>query len=177
MTTILVTLDGSDVSREVLPLATRLARDLGAKVTLLEVVHSVSGTLRGTPEPPTFSAAGAATAPATPPAVMSSRREPRWAENAGQAIERVESEARESLADTARALEAEGIDVVEKVMMSDDPAQEIVRFAKEQGFDFIAMATHGRSGLSEFVQGSVASAVVKSGVAPVLLVRPKGKKT
>ncbi len=177
MTKILVTLDGSDVSREVLPMATRLARDLGAEVTLLEVVHPVSGTLDRPIETPAVSAAGAATGPASPPQVFTSRREPRWAENAGQAIERVEAEAREALADTARALEAEGIDVVEKVIMSDDPAQEIVRYAKAQAFDFIAMATHGRSGLSELVQGSVASAVVKSGIAPVLLVRPKGKKT
>jgi nucleotide-binding universal stress UspA family protein len=35
------------------------------------------------------------------------------------------------------------------------------------------MATHGRSGLREIVHGSVAAAVLRSGVAPVLLVRPK----
>jgi nucleotide-binding universal stress UspA family protein len=50
--------------------------------------------------------------------------------------------------------------------------REIVDFAREVGFDLIVMATHGRSGLSELVQGSIAEAVLKSGVAPVLLVRP-----
>jgi nucleotide-binding universal stress UspA family protein len=54
-----------------------------------------------------------------------------------------------------------------------DPAREIIDFAREGGFDLIVMATHGRSGLNELVQGSIAEAVVKSGVTPVLLVRPR----
>ena len=40
------------------------------------------------------------------------------------------------------------------------PAPEIVRFAKESGVDLIVMSTHGRRGLSHFLMGSVAEAVV-----------------
>jgi nucleotide-binding universal stress UspA family protein len=51
-------------------------------------------------------------------------------------------------------------------------AKAIIDFARENKVDVIAMATHGRGGLNELVQGSVAAAVVRSGVAPVLLIRP-----
>jgi nucleotide-binding universal stress UspA family protein len=56
--------------------------------------------------------------------------------------------------------------------MAENPAGAIIEYAREHDFDLIAMATHGRGGLTQLVQGSVASAVVKSGVAPVMLIRP-----
>jgi len=59
------------------------------------------------------------------------------------------------------------------VVMGEEPAAAIIAFARRADVDFIVMATHGRSGLREVVQGSVAAEVVRSGVAPVLLVRPK----
>ncbi|MBI4308289.1 MAG: universal stress protein [Chloroflexi bacterium] len=52
------------------------------------------------------------------------------------------------------------------------PAEEILRFAEEQDIDLIAMATHGRSGVSRWVLGSVAEKVVRSSYVPVLLVPP-----
>ena len=60
-----------------------------------------------------------------------------------------------------------------RVEMGGDAAQGILRIADEEGADIIVMATHGRSGLSEFTQGSVAREVVRDGRKPVLLVRPK----
>jgi nucleotide-binding universal stress UspA family protein len=60
-----------------------------------------------------------------------------------------------------------------RVEMGGDPAEGILRIADEEGADVIVMATHGRSGLSEFTQGSVAREVVRDGRKPVLLVRPK----
>jgi CheY-like chemotaxis protein len=54
-----------------------------------------------------------------------------------------------------------------------EPADEIIDFARQEGTDLILMATHGRSGLRETLHGSVTAAVVRSGVAPVLMVRPK----
>jgi nucleotide-binding universal stress UspA family protein len=67
-----------------------------------------------------------------------------------------------------------GLEVKRVAHLSDNPSQAIVDYAREQAVDLIAMATHGRSGLNRLVQGSVASQVVQSGVAPVLLVRPLG---
>lgn len=54
-----------------------------------------------------------------------------------------------------------------------DPVAAIVRTAKDEGVDLIVMSTHGRSKLAALAQGSVAEAVVRAGVAPVTLVRPR----
>ncbi len=52
------------------------------------------------------------------------------------------------------------------------PAHEIVRFAEESTVDLIVMATHGRTGLSHIVMGSVAEKVVRLSSIPVLTVKP-----
>ena len=52
------------------------------------------------------------------------------------------------------------------------PAHEIVRFAEESTADLITMATHGRTGLSHIVMGSVAEKVVRLSSIPVLTVKP-----
>ncbi len=54
--------------------------------------------------------------------------------------------------------------------------EEIVRFAKEEDIDLIIMATHGRSGLSHVLMGSVAEKVVQQSPAPVLIVNPAKMK-
>jgi len=53
------------------------------------------------------------------------------------------------------------------------PAEEIKRFAAEEGIDLIVMATHGRTGLRHIVMGSVAEKVVRISNTPVLTVKPK----
>jgi nucleotide-binding universal stress UspA family protein len=50
------------------------------------------------------------------------------------------------------------------------PHAEIVRFAKEQGFDLIVMGTHGRGFVAHAVVGSVAEKVVRHAPCPVLTV-------
>jgi nucleotide-binding universal stress UspA family protein len=50
-------------------------------------------------------------------------------------------------------------------------ASEIVRFAKDGGYDLIVTGTHGRKGLSRVLLGSVAARVVQTAVCPVLTVR------
>jgi nucleotide-binding universal stress UspA family protein len=49
----------------------------------------------------------------------------------------------------------------------------ILQAADEENADYIVMSTHGRSGLSEFVQGSVAAGVLRHSHVPVLLKRPE----
>jgi universal stress protein A len=50
--------------------------------------------------------------------------------------------------------------------------EEIVKFAKEEDIDLIIMATHGRSGLSHVLMGSVAEKVIQQSPVPVLVVNP-----
>ena len=51
------------------------------------------------------------------------------------------------------------------------PAVEILRYAKSHAIDLITMATHGRSGVTHLVMGSVAEDVVRDAPCPVLTVR------
>jgi nucleotide-binding universal stress UspA family protein len=50
-------------------------------------------------------------------------------------------------------------------------SETIVRFAREKGFDEIVMGTHGRTGLTHLLLGSIASEIVKKSELPVTLVK------
>ncbi len=52
-----------------------------------------------------------------------------------------------------------------------DPADAIVRLAQERGVDLIVMGTHGRTGLSHVILGSVAEKVMRLAPCPVLTVK------
>lgn len=52
-----------------------------------------------------------------------------------------------------------------------DPGSEIVSFANEIKADMIIMPSHGRTGLSRFVLGSVAERVLRLSECPVLVLR------
>lgn len=60
---------------------------------------------------------------------------------------------------------------VETIVTVGVPANEIVSAAEEKGVDIIVMGTHGRTGISHVVMGSVAENVVRKAVCPVLTVR------
>ena len=54
-------------------------------------------------------------------------------------------------------------------------AEKIMEAAKEKDADLIVMATHGRTGFSHALMGSVAEKVVRQAPCPVLTIRPKGE--
>jgi nucleotide-binding universal stress UspA family protein len=51
------------------------------------------------------------------------------------------------------------------------PADEILRFARLEDVDLIIMSSHGRTGLSRFLMGSVAEVVMRKSSCPVLIVK------
>ena len=51
------------------------------------------------------------------------------------------------------------------------PLTEIVKFAKRENVDLIVMASHGRTGLSRLVMGSIAEGVMRRAPCPVLVVK------
>jgi nucleotide-binding universal stress UspA family protein len=53
-----------------------------------------------------------------------------------------------------------------------DPVDEIVRIARDDGFDLIIMGTHGHGQFEEMVLGSTASGVILKSTVPVLVARP-----
>ena len=56
-----------------------------------------------------------------------------------------------------------------------DPAHAIVRIAEEEDVDMIVMTSHGRTGLTRLLMGSVAEVVVRHAKCPVLTVKQPEK--
>jgi nucleotide-binding universal stress UspA family protein len=61
-------------------------------------------------------------------------------------------------------------------LMTGDPAKAILRLAKDEDVDIIVMGSHGRSGLSRMLMGSVAEAVVRNAECPVLTYKQPAQK-
>ncbi len=80
------------------------------------------------------------------------------------------TEAEEYLRRIRDSLEAESLDVQAEVAVG-MPAETIIDYAAEHDMRLIIMHTHGRSGLSRWVYGSVADRVLRGAKCPVLLVR------
>lgn len=144
---ILVPLDGSLLAEQVLPHIHALAANEGTtKITLLRAV------------PPVFT--------------TSVDYSGMLATTAADALETLEDEARDYLTRIAAEFRAEGYNVA--IEVSAMPAAEaILDYAEAQKADLIAIATHGRSGISRWVFGSVTQKVVQAAPVPVLVIRPK----
>ena len=54
-----------------------------------------------------------------------------------------------------------------------DPATELVKVAKDEGVDLIAMSTHGHRFLNDLLRGSTADRVRHNVTMPVLMIRAK----
>jgi len=65
-----------------------------------------------------------------------------------------------------------GVAGVEAVTAVGEPAHEIVTWAKDHAVDLVVVGTHGRTGLTHALMGSVAERVVRRSPCPVLTVRP-----
>ena len=170
---VLATFDGTPYAEATIPLLQRLAASPAAEFTLIAVAHEPSGRLQqrgvrrrivGAPADPFVAA--------LPLAVDAG--EPRYAETKDQAIDRKRHELEEYLEGIARQLGAQQrVDV--EAHISGDAAQTIIDVATEEKPDVIVMATHSRAGLAHLLFGSTTEKVVRSGIAPVLVVHPKDK--
>jgi len=57
------------------------------------------------------------------------------------------------------------------MLLVGDPATAIVHAAEKEEADLIVMGTHGRSGLSRLLMGSVAETVIRKAKCPVLTIK------
>jgi nucleotide-binding universal stress UspA family protein len=138
---ILVPTDGSPTAMSVVGPAEKLAQLYGSKVVLLHVQE---------PQVPAVGFAGmegaVLQAPLPPP-------DPEVA-----------------LKPMAQRFEHAGLSVT-SISRVGDPAAQILEQATAWGADLIALATHGRSGVSRWVLGSVAERVLRHADVPLLVVR------
>jgi nucleotide-binding universal stress UspA family protein len=82
-----------------------------------------------------------------------------------------DEELREAGAELARTAAALSGGRVDKRVEVGDPAGVICTVAAELGVDVVVVGSHGRSGLSRLLLGSVSEHVVRSAPCPVLVVR------
>jgi len=154
---ILVPLDGSAIAEEMLQPAVSLARVIAASILLLRVVRPIvlgDASLEG-------AAAG---------------QVPQRLFEELQAYEtEVLHSARQYLDTIAAKLRDRELQVETGVLLDDAPALAIVDEASRRQVDLLALATHGRRGLTRFFLGSVADKVIRTAPQPVLVYRPGQK--
>jgi nucleotide-binding universal stress UspA family protein len=64
---------------------------------------------------------------------------------------------------------------VETAVRWGDPVDGVVAYATDRHIDLIVIATHGRTGLSHVLLGSVAERIVREAPCPVLTIRDREK--
>lgn len=64
----------------------------------------------------------------------------------------------------------------ERLLVEGEPAAAITEVAREGNYDLVVMGTHGRTGLSHALVGSVAEKVVRMAPCPVTTFRPRERK-
>lgn len=86
--------------------------------------------------------------------------------------ERDVAEAKAYLARVAHGPRARQLSVLTDVVIGDDVAEEIAAYAGREKADLVAIATHGRGGLSRVLRGSVADALTRAARNCVLVFHP-----
>jgi len=144
---ILLPTDGSPLSQKAVKQCIRLAKSIGAKITVLNV----------TPEFQMIMDEGF---------VMP---------NAGVVKKRFEEEtgkrSKKLLAEVTASASAVGVDCDSVSVTSGVPYEAIIKQAKKAKCDLIMMASHGRKGLSSILLGSETAKVLTHSTIPVLVVR------
>ena len=165
---VLAPLDGTDLAEGILPYVVRIARGVGARITLLTVVDpdmlEVPATLRGD--------ASSRGVPSQDRQRAGARRHEASGPFVEQILENVERRAEANLREVAERLREQGVEVDSKIVLG-TPAEQIARTAEDEGCDLIAMSTHGRNLIARGVLGSVTDKVIHSVSVPVLTITPE----
>ena len=139
---IVVPLDGSKLAEEVLEHVRALAHCMGSEVVLMRVMAY-----------PAYDYL------LTDPGMSASLRE------------EMEQQACNYLEPLANAFQDEGIRAsADAVVVTGPIADAIIEFAREKKADLITMSTHGRTGPSRWLLGSVAEGMVRKALVPTLIV-------
>ena len=155
---VLITLDGSAASAQILPTVQQLFHADSARLTLLHVVDP--------PQSPYESANVA------PDVVMAhSPAMKRAAQAEWEARRQAMSDDLQAYADDLRRA-GYAVEIALPTGEAGSVADEIVQYIAEHNIDVLALITHGRRGLSKMLMGSMAEEVLRRVLIPVLLQRP-----
>jgi len=140
--TVIVPLDGSSLAERVLPYVLDLTKKMKLNVVLTRAY-------------------------ALQPAISAED----YGFYSAEMLDHLESEARDYLAEKVNEVKRKGIENVSSVVNVGYSAEEIITLGRQTPDNFIAMSTHGRSGIQRWVLGSVTDRVVRHSGDPVLIVR------
>ena len=140
---LLVPIDGTDLSIEVVGNAVGLARAVGARITFFHAVADHAGSLRGAD------------------IVCTGTQDQHACDRTGKAWE--------LLAKAEAAARAFGVPCDSKRMVSDKPAAAIVEAARGSGCDLLFMASHGTGGQPGLATASTTLDVLANAGLPVLV--------
>lgn len=144
---ILMTTDLSENANAAAPFAAELARRFSGRIQLIHVFEDVL-YFPMVPEPGSY---------AFDPVGM---------------MDSIRNEKNRQLKVAAKALgDKEHVEVT-PVLLEGHPPTKIVKYAADQKADCLVVATHGRTGLSHLIFGSVAERLVRMSACPVLSIRP-----
>ena len=79
-------------------------------------------------------------------------------------------EAEKQLQAIAKTIEKKGVETVALIERG-DPVEQILKTVHDHGIDLVAMTTHGRSGLTRAVAGSVTEQVLRRATVPLVIAR------
>jgi len=143
---ILIATDGSELAHKAVDHGLELAKSVGAKVTAVIVE-----------------------APFDVFEVRASRRAQISAEFEHHA-QTIKQHATKVLGDVASAAQKAGLNCDTVQVEHDQPYEAIIKTAEAKGCDAIVMASHGRSGISAVLLGSVTNKVLTHTAIPVVVV-------
>jgi nucleotide-binding universal stress UspA family protein len=163
---VLIPLDGSEFSRQILPVVCAQFKPEETALILLRVALPMIA--------PSEAMAGAREALRSRVALSGAYDLYTREVDQGYAWSVQEQEAyrlqiREDLRAQGQPLEQAGYTVSTEVLFG-EPAQSIIEYVRANPLDLIAMTTHGRTGFGRFVLGSVAESVLRGVRVPVLMV-------
>jgi nucleotide-binding universal stress UspA family protein len=139
---VIVPLDGSPLAETVFPHITEVAQKMRLDMVLLRAY-------------------------ALPPAISPDE----YGTYTDELINQLEAEARDYLTRKTEELQRQGVQNVSSVIEFGYGAEEITSVARRTPDNLIAMCTHGRSGITRWVLGSVTDRVVRHSGDPVLIIR------
>jgi nucleotide-binding universal stress UspA family protein len=148
---VIVPLDGSELAEMVLPHVIELVKQWGS--------DDIDVTLTNICKVPIM------------PSDFSDEMRQVWEEKRRQEETITIKEGQKYLASVQQRLAANGIKAKTQVLMG-KVADEIINLASSTPYSFIAMSTHGRSGIGRWVYGSIAERILVGASNPILLVRP-----
>ncbi|HEY7319089.1 MAG TPA: universal stress protein [Candidatus Binatia bacterium] len=140
--TVIVPLDGSTLAEQVLPNVLDLTKKMQLNVVLMRAY-------------------------ALPPSVSAED----YGFYSAELLDHLEAEARDYLQEKVNETKQKGAESVVSVVNPGYGAEEIITLGRNTPDNFIAMSTHGRSGIQRWVLGSVTDRVVRHSGDPVLIVR------